>query len=195
MTRRAEVNELVPSGQPRHLVANVSEAQAAQRFARKFWRQPAAARLEPVAWPNFLTEFELTPAAKYHANDSNGAHTRRVYVYVDGCEPSCVNMSQTPWPTTANGPPQRVAPTIAADEAQAAARRTMANGVLAAARWRTAAQYAAIAPAAALFWPLWAYYHRRKSGILDVLLLDAVRNAWCGPKVKGAFLASLVKRQ
>lgn len=190
MTPPAENAGSAKSAEVRHLAPLVDESLATRRLSKKFWRRPQAARLELVAWPQFLATFEIeSPRSRAIGNQQP---SRRVYIYVDGHEPSCIAMAQSPWPMGSTERAITIAPRILPDEASAAARRALSSGILSTTRWRTPPHYTATGPAEPLFWPLWAYYHRRRGGILDVLLLDAVRGNWCGPKVKGAFLAALV---
>lgn len=184
-----DVRQPIAGAGAAHLAVMVPQSSAEQKFAKRFWRRPQATRLELVAWPNYLATFAITPS-RTRARASGDAQ-RQLHVYVDAREPTCVTMVHAACPLAESGPTTFVPPRLSADEAAVAARRVVGSGIASAARWRTPPEYALVALPSPVFWPLWAYYHRRRGGILDVLLLDAVRGVWCGPKLKGAFLAAL----
>lgn len=177
-----------------HLVARIDEGAARRRIERTFWRRPAAARLERIAWPHFVVQFGWTNDG---SDDADATAQRRapsaVTVYVDGRDPTCTAMTLQPWLAGPVEPAALVLPNVDAAAALRAAERALGQGLLAAARWRAVPDRRLIAPPRLVFWPLWAYYHRRRSGILDVLLWDAVRDGRCGPKTKAALLAALVE--
>lgn len=184
-----DVQQPIAAAGAAHLAVVVPQSSAEKKFSRQFWRRPLATRLELVAWPNYLATFAITPSGT--GARAAGDFQQYLHVYVDAHEPTCVTMVQTACPLAKSGPSTFVPPKLSADEAAVAARRVVGSGIASTARWRTPPEYSLVAPPCPVFWPLWAYYHRRRGGILDVLLLDAVRGVWCGPKLKGAFLAAL----
>lgn len=140
-----------------------------------------AVRLERVWLPHYLISIDVR----------RGNEQRVAMALVGGHEPtvSLVEPASLAW---AEEPPPETFP-ARIDPAQAleAAREALLRLLLARPGWGRQLALEAGGRVEPIQYPFWAYYFRRRGGMLDVRLLDAVSGSPAGPKAKVALLSAL----
>lgn len=140
-----------------------------------------AVRLELVWLPHYLVSIDVR----------RGTEQRVATALVGGHEPtvSLVEPASLAW---AEELPHETFPArIEPAQALEAAREALLRLLLARPGWGRQLALEAGGRVEPIQYPFWAYYFRRRGGMLDVRLLDAVSGSPAGPKAKVALLSAL----
>ena len=169
----------------------VDETTACQKFTTPRWprlqrllgipSRSTAAHLELVHLPHYLVKLSFQQGSAQHS----------ATLLVGGLEPTVALIDPVSLTWSEQLPAETFPPRLDAAQATELAHRETLRLLLTKPALRSAPISHAAPTAELVQYPFWAYYFRRRGGMLDVRLLDAVTGSTAGPKAKIALLAAL----
>ncbi|MGD9647771.1 MAG: hypothetical protein AB7U73_18815 [Pirellulales bacterium] len=167
----------------------VSRDEAIGKFSRRAWwqrlaRPPRESHLEIVYLPRYRIALKRAAATSTEQQSHTAAFVGAFEAEVDILDLAGVGCAE-------HEPAECFSPAISAEQALAAARLRLQRAALASVRPQQRLVMLEPPEIELVHYPYWAYYFRRRAGMLDAALLDAITAARAGPQLKRALLAAL----